>query len=114
MDMLIGVDYTELQASYEDRIGGPGEPVAKLTALGWTCIGPLEPELDDAMHPKILHLDGDTWIGGMRKPPTVVAGTLPKNPDTEPPEEHTAIWRRALRRCVRDEDIVQLEGGDIW
>ena len=37
--MLIGIDYAELQFSIRDVRGQPGEPVARLTPLGWTCIG---------------------------------------------------------------------------
>lgn len=37
MDLLIGVDYAELHYSFKDVRGQPGEPVARLTPLGWTC-----------------------------------------------------------------------------
>ena len=37
--MLIGIDYAELHFSIRDVRGQPGEPVARLTPLGWTCIG---------------------------------------------------------------------------
>ena len=39
VDILIGSDYAELQYSKQDILGKPGEPVARLTPLGWTCIG---------------------------------------------------------------------------
>ena len=39
MDLLIGVDYAELHYSFKDDRGQPGEPVARLTPLGWTCSG---------------------------------------------------------------------------
>ena len=39
IDMLIGIDYAELHFSIKDVRGQPGEPVARLTPLGWTCIG---------------------------------------------------------------------------
>lgn len=39
IDILIGSDYPELSLSLEERFGQPGEPVARLTPLGWTCIG---------------------------------------------------------------------------
>ena len=39
VDMLIGIDYAELHYSIKDIRGQPGEPVARLTPLGWTCIG---------------------------------------------------------------------------
>ena len=37
--MMIGIDYAELHYSIKDICGQPGEPVARLTNLGWTCIG---------------------------------------------------------------------------
>ena len=39
IDMLIGIDYAEQHFSIRDVPGQPGEPVARLTPLGWTCIG---------------------------------------------------------------------------
>lgn len=39
VDILIGSDYAELQYSKQEVLGNPGEPVARLTPLGWTCIG---------------------------------------------------------------------------
>lgn len=43
VDLLIGVDQADLLYSLEDVKGRPGEPIARLTPLGWTCIG--NPEL---------------------------------------------------------------------
>ena len=39
VDILIGIDCLDLHCSLEDVNGGPGEPVARKTVLGWTCIG---------------------------------------------------------------------------
>ena len=39
VDILIGIDYADLHYSIKDVRGKPGEPVARLTPLGWTCIG---------------------------------------------------------------------------
>ena len=39
VDLLIGVHYAELHYSFKDVLGQPGEPVARLTPLGWTCTG---------------------------------------------------------------------------
>jgi hypothetical protein len=45
VDMLIGVDYADLHVAYEEVCGKPGEPIARRTPLGWTCIGRLcEPQ----------------------------------------------------------------------
>lgn len=37
--MLIGVDQADLLYSLKDVKGRSGEPIARLTPLGWTCIG---------------------------------------------------------------------------
>ena len=39
VDLLIGVDHADLHCSYKDVCGSPGEPIARQTPLGWTCIG---------------------------------------------------------------------------
>ena len=39
VDMLIGVDNLHLHNTKAELVGGHGEPVARLTPLGWTCIG---------------------------------------------------------------------------
>ena len=39
VDMLIGIDYPDIHYSIKDVKGEPGEPTARLTPLGWTCIG---------------------------------------------------------------------------
>ena len=39
IDMLIGMDYPDLHYSMQDVRGNPGEPIARLTPLGWTCVG---------------------------------------------------------------------------
>ena len=44
VDVLIGLDCADLHFSYKDVRGKPGQPVARLTPLGWTCIGAMENE----------------------------------------------------------------------
>ncbi|MCG8112260.1 MAG: retropepsin-like domain-containing protein, partial [Candidatus Thiodiazotropha taylori] len=39
VDILIGQDCASLHYALEEVRGKPGEPVARLTPLGWTCIG---------------------------------------------------------------------------
>ena len=41
IDVLIGLDCADLHFSFQDIRGVPGQPVARLTPLGWTCIGAL-------------------------------------------------------------------------
>ncbi|XP_070582141.1 uncharacterized protein [Ptychodera flava] len=38
VDVFIGLDYADLHNSYRDVRGQAGEPIARLTPLGWTCI----------------------------------------------------------------------------
>ncbi|XP_065192504.1 uncharacterized protein LOC135823588 [Sycon ciliatum] len=40
VDLLIGNDHANLHESLRDIRGQPGEPIARLTPLGWTCVGP--------------------------------------------------------------------------
>ena len=44
VDMLIGLDQVELHASEAEVKGRDGEPVARLTPLGWTCVGSIDPQ----------------------------------------------------------------------
>ena len=39
VDILLGLDCAELHYAYEEVRGRPGDPFARLTPLGWTCIG---------------------------------------------------------------------------
>ena len=47
MDVLVGLDCADLHFSFKDVRGQPGQPVAQLTPLGWTCIGAMEGQLQD-------------------------------------------------------------------
>ena len=39
VDLLIGIDYLDLHCSYKEVRGQEGEPIARRTPLGWTCVG---------------------------------------------------------------------------
>ena len=39
IDMIIGLDLSDLHCSLREVKGNPGEPIARLTPLGWTSIG---------------------------------------------------------------------------
>ena len=39
VDILIGIDYPHLHSSIQEKVGQLGDPIARLTPLGWTCIG---------------------------------------------------------------------------
>ena len=49
VDMLIGIDQAELHCSIQEVKGKPGEPIARLTPLGWTCTGTLPAGPGDAI-----------------------------------------------------------------
>ena len=42
VDLLIGSNAPVLHTSLQERVGQIDEPVARLTPLGWTCIGPVK------------------------------------------------------------------------
>ena len=44
VDLWIGVDHSDLLYSLKDVRWHPGEPIARLMPLGWTCIGVLDHE----------------------------------------------------------------------
>lgn len=50
VDMLIGLDCADLLYAIEEVRGRPGEPIARLTPLGWTCIGNLGPDHQEVIH----------------------------------------------------------------
>ena len=50
VDMLIGIDYPDLHYSIKDVKGQPGEPIARLTPLGWTCIGKSVDDKESVWH----------------------------------------------------------------
>ena len=39
IDILIGTDYADFHCSIQERKGKPEEPIARLTPMGWTCVG---------------------------------------------------------------------------
>ena len=39
IDILIGADHPELHLALQEKQGAAGEPTARLTPLGWTCVG---------------------------------------------------------------------------
>ena len=39
VDVLLGADYLDLQCSLQEVKGAAGEPIARKTPLGWTCVG---------------------------------------------------------------------------
>ncbi|KAJ8038757.1 hypothetical protein HOLleu_16272 [Holothuria leucospilota] len=54
VDLLIGLDQIDLHYSMRDVCGKPGEPVARLARLGWTCIGCPVKEKDAKSHTNFM------------------------------------------------------------
>ena len=50
VDMLIGIDLSDLHCALKEIRGAPGEPVARLTPLGWTCVGLMGNDDSDSSH----------------------------------------------------------------
>ena len=42
VDMLIGLDCIDLHLALQEVRGRPGQPIARLRLLGWTCVGNLD------------------------------------------------------------------------
>ncbi|XP_065196475.1 uncharacterized protein LOC135827967 [Sycon ciliatum] len=55
VDLLIGIDNSSLHVSLEEVIGGPGEPSARRTPLGWTCVGPISQTAGDSRVSASVH-----------------------------------------------------------
>ena len=50
VDLLIGMDNADLHRSIREIYGKPGDPIARLTPLGWTCVGKTKETIDKALH----------------------------------------------------------------
>ena len=53
IDLLIGIDNAQFHRCKAEVTGGDGEPIARLTPLGWTCVGkpsPSEPSPQRTVH----------------------------------------------------------------
>ena len=55
IDILIGADHPHLHRALEEINGKSGEPIARKTPLGWTCIGPLRPKGIDEDYNLVNH-----------------------------------------------------------
>jgi hypothetical protein len=54
VDLLLGSDYPELGICIEERVGEPGDPIARKTPLGWTCVGKVKMKESDRKHSNSL------------------------------------------------------------
>ena len=49
VDILIGLDCADLHYALKEIRGKPGEPVARITPLGWNCIGNPDPSYKNVL-----------------------------------------------------------------
>ncbi|XP_048239844.1 uncharacterized protein LOC124124713 isoform X1 [Haliotis rufescens] len=50
IDLLIGIDHVQLHQSFEEVCGDVGDPIARRTPLGWTCIGNVSSQATSQTH----------------------------------------------------------------
>ncbi|XP_068749411.1 uncharacterized protein [Montipora capricornis] len=55
VDILIGIDCLDLHYSYEDVQGFPGDPIARRTPLGWTCVGNPDGKIGNCVQTNFIH-----------------------------------------------------------
>ena len=55
VDILIGADHVDLHYSFKDVKGRPDEPVARLTPLGWTCMGRASTQKSGGLQTNFTH-----------------------------------------------------------
>ena len=64
VDLVIGTNHPWFHASLQEIEGGPNQPIARLTRLGWTAIGPMCPDsqqqlMNMAVYTSCLTADAD-------------------------------------------------------
>ena len=59
IDVLLGIDYPQFHTSIKEVKGKNGDPVARLTPLGWTCVEqPVTPTIQLINFIKTFHARG--------------------------------------------------------
>ena len=64
VDMLIGLDCADLLYAMQEVRGRPVEPIARLTPLGWTCVGNPDSNCQEVMQ---THFASTYFVRGMSK-----------------------------------------------
>ncbi|XP_065194926.1 uncharacterized protein LOC135826224 [Sycon ciliatum] len=91
VDVLLGLDCVAAHQSLHEVTGKPGEPVARLTPLGWTCVGPVRASpgssrMGHAYHAQ-LQLGGNEISQLLRRFWDVEELAVPDLPHLSPAEE---------------------------
>ena len=55
VDILIGINCLDLHYSYKDVQGFPGDPIARRTPLGWTCVGNPDGKIGNCVQTNFIH-----------------------------------------------------------
>ena len=61
VDILIGADHCDLLLSQDEVVGASGEPIARLTPLGWTCIGHI-PGMNHQRHTHYTYFENNVEL----------------------------------------------------
>ena len=61
MDILIGADHCDLLLSQDEVVGASGEPIVRLTPLGWTCIGHI-PGMNHQRHAHYTYFENNVEL----------------------------------------------------
>ncbi|PFX13818.1 hypothetical protein AWC38_SpisGene22068 [Stylophora pistillata] len=108
VDILIGIDYADLHYSIKDVRGRPGKPVARLTPLGWTCIGHPSLCLEQNYRTNFIcthsvYQDSSVELGNaILKFWEIEDGGLQVKTKTLKPEDKVAL--EALKKTIKFED----------
>ena len=68
VDILLGLDCAELHYAFEEGRGRPGEPFARLTPLGWTCIGNPDPLYTNVLQTNFVYTNFIKDVSGTGLP----------------------------------------------
>ncbi|MCG8430984.1 MAG: DUF1759 domain-containing protein, partial [Candidatus Omnitrophica bacterium] len=118
VDILIGSDHPELTTSLEERSGRVGEPIARLTPLGWTCVGVIDEDVSvynstssASFHGSIYHTTSDRQMDEhLRSLWNMDVVTQNDQPKLSP-EEDKALEKAAASRILHG---ARYEIGVTW
>lgn len=108
VDILIGIDYADLHYSIKDVRGKPGDPVARLTPLGWTCVGhpslcPKPNYRTNFIRTYFVHEESSVGLGNaVRKFWEIEDDGLQVKTKMLKPEDQVAL--EALKKSIKFED----------
>ena len=106
VDILIGIDAIHLHSAMEEIYGEPGEPVARCTPLGWTCIGSPEKCLSSELSCYVqlfhVHTTADLDYALRKFWEFEAIGMNNDNNEVYTPAEKDAMAKVAASQCYLD------------